>query len=176
MAAHAHLKNEFTELAQILIIFKVSFDNIHFLFTNISVVHTLKDFYAPPTKPAQNKRQAACRASTVMFLSFRTDRSGQTEQIQIRLLLEEKSHQGLHCLQCPLHLLDALLLRKRHLVQVLEEQSDQGVLFAMPFAAFGCITLKETPSCSTFRVITANFRIFKVLRTTLRRSHCITFY
>ena len=35
---------------------------------------------------------------TVMTLSFRTDRSGQTVQTQIRLLLEEQSDQGLHCL------------------------------------------------------------------------------
>ena len=46
---------------------------------------------------------------TVSFLSFRTDRSGQTVQTQIRVLLEEHSDQGLHCLQFPLHLLDALL-------------------------------------------------------------------
>ena len=36
--------------------------------------------------------------STVMTLSFRTDKSGQTVQTQIRLLLEEQSDQGLHCL------------------------------------------------------------------------------
>ena len=47
--------------------------------------------------------------STVIFLSFRTDRPGQTMQTQIRLLLEEQSDQGLHCLKFPLHLLDALL-------------------------------------------------------------------
>ena len=47
--------------------------------------------------------------STEMFLSFQTDRSGQTVQTQIRWLLEEPSDQGLHCLQFPLHLLDALL-------------------------------------------------------------------
>ena len=35
---------------------------------------------------------------TVMTLSFQTDRSGQTVQTQIRLLLEEQSDQGLHCL------------------------------------------------------------------------------
>ena len=35
---------------------------------------------------------------TVMTLSFRTERSGQTAQTQIRLLLEEQSDQGLHCL------------------------------------------------------------------------------
>ena len=35
---------------------------------------------------------------TVMIQSFRTDWSGQTVQTQIRLLLEEQSDQGLHCL------------------------------------------------------------------------------
>ena len=35
---------------------------------------------------------------TLMILSFQTDRSGQTVQTQIRLLLEEQSDQGLHCL------------------------------------------------------------------------------
>ena len=48
-------------------------------------------------------------AHTVMILSFRTDRSEQTVQTQIRLLLEEQSDQGLHCLQFRLHLLDSLL-------------------------------------------------------------------
>ena len=43
---------------------------------------------------------------TVMTLSFRTDRSGQTVQTQIRLLLEEQSDQGLHCLLFHWHLLD----------------------------------------------------------------------
>ena len=36
-------------------------------------------------------------AHTIMTLSFRTDRSGQTVQAQIRLLLEKQSGQGLHC-------------------------------------------------------------------------------
>ena len=40
---------------------------------------------------------------TVMILSFRTDMPGQTVQTQIRLLLEELSDQGLHCLQFHLH-------------------------------------------------------------------------
>ena len=44
-----------------------------------------------------------------LFQCFRPDRSGQTVQTQIGLLLEEQSDQGLHCLQFPLHLLDALL-------------------------------------------------------------------
>ena len=46
---------------------------------------------------------------TVMILSFRTDRPRQTVQTQIRLLLEEQSDQGLHCLPFHLHLLDSLL-------------------------------------------------------------------
>ena len=41
-----------------------------------------------------------------MILNFRTDRFGQTVQTQIRLLLEEQSDQGLHCLLFPLHVLN----------------------------------------------------------------------
>ena len=47
--------------------------------------------------------------TTVMILSFQTDMSGQTVQTQIRLLLEEQSDQGLHCLPFCLHHLDSLL-------------------------------------------------------------------
>ena len=43
---------------------------------------------------------------TVMILNFRTDRAGQTVQTQIRLLLEEQSDQGLHCLLFHLHLFE----------------------------------------------------------------------
>ena len=43
-----------------------------------------------------------------LYTSFRTDRSGQTVQTQIRLLLEEQSEQGLHCLRFRLHLLGEL--------------------------------------------------------------------
>ena len=46
---------------------------------------------------------------TVMILSFRTDMPGQTVQTQIRLLLEEQSVHGLHCLPFRLHRLDSLL-------------------------------------------------------------------
>ena len=38
-----------------------------------------------------------------MIQSFRTDKSGQTVQTQIRLLLEEQSDLGLHCLPFCLH-------------------------------------------------------------------------
>ena len=62
---------------------------------------------------------------TVMFLSFRTDRSGQTVKTQIRLLRVYTVCNSL-------------------------------CIFWMHYA-------KETPSCSTFRVITANFRVSKIL-------------
>ena len=61
-----------------------------------------KSLHLPPHHPKD----------AVMFLSFRTDRSWQTVQTPIRLLLEEQSDQGLHCLQFPLHLLDELLWGK----------------------------------------------------------------
>ena len=46
--------------------------------------------------------------STVMTLSFQTDRSGQTVKTQIRLLLEEQSDPGLNCLLFHLHLFDKI--------------------------------------------------------------------
>ena len=47
---------------------------------------------------------------TVMIQSFWTDRSRQTVQTQIRLLLEKQSDQGLHCLLFHLHLFDEIPL------------------------------------------------------------------
>ena len=44
-----------------------------------------------------------------MILSFQTDMPGQTLQAQIRLLLEEQSDHGLHCLPFRLHRLDLLV-------------------------------------------------------------------
>ena len=52
-----------------------------------------------------------------MILSFRTDRSKQTVQTQIRLLLEEQSDQGLHCLLFHLHRFDKIPLFLAHLSQ-----------------------------------------------------------
>ena len=46
---------------------------------------------------------------TIKILNGMTDRSEQTVQTQIRLLLKEQSDQGLHCLPFHLHLLDVLL-------------------------------------------------------------------
>ena len=45
---------------------------------------------------------------TVNIQSLRTDRSGQTVKTQIRLLLEEQSDQGLHCLVFHLHFFDKI--------------------------------------------------------------------
>ena len=46
--------------------------------------------------------------NTVVILNFRTERSGQTVQTQIRLLLVEQSDQGLHCLLFHLHVFDKI--------------------------------------------------------------------
>ena len=48
------------------------------------------------------------QACTIMILNFWTDRSGQTVQPQIRLLLEEQSDQGLRCLLFHLHVFDKI--------------------------------------------------------------------
>ena len=45
----------------------------------------------------------------VMIISVRTNMLEQTVQTQIRMLLEEQSDQGLHCLPFRLHRLDTLL-------------------------------------------------------------------
>ena len=47
--------------------------------------------------------------STVQILCIGTDRSQQTVQTKIRLLLKKQSDQGLHCLPFHQHLLDALM-------------------------------------------------------------------
>ena len=64
-----------------------------------------------------------------MILSFRADRLGQTVQTQIRLLLEELSDQGLHCLQFRLHLFDALLYGKATLFKF---KGDYRKFFSCP--------------------------------------------
>ena len=46
---------------------------------------------------------------TVQILCNGTDRSQQTVQTKIRLLLKKQSDQGLHCLPFHQHLLDALM-------------------------------------------------------------------
>ena len=61
------------------------------------------------SRGSSNLHTAGLKSNTVMILSFRTDMPGQTVQTQIRLLLEEQSDQGIHCLPFCLHHLDSLL-------------------------------------------------------------------
>ena len=51
-----------------------------------------------------HRRHLKMLINVVIILNFRTNSSGQTMQTQIRLLLEEQSDQGLHCLLFHLHL------------------------------------------------------------------------
>ena len=62
--------------------------------------------------PAISMSWVMSNGHTIMILSFWTGKSGQTLQTQIRLLQEEQSDLGLHCLQFRLHLLNALLYGK----------------------------------------------------------------
>ena len=55
---------------------------------------------------------------TVIILNIGTDRSEQTVQTQIRLLLKEQSDQGLLCLLFCLHLLNTILHCKIQLFQL----------------------------------------------------------
>ena len=55
---------------------------------------------------------------TVIILNIGTDRSKQTLQTQIRLLLMEQSDQGLLCLLFCLHLLNTILHGKIQLFQL----------------------------------------------------------
>ena len=57
-------------------------------------------------------------ANTVIILNIGTDRSEQTVQTQIRLLLMEQSDQGLLCLLFCLHLLNIILHCKIQLFQM----------------------------------------------------------
>ena len=50
-----------------------------------------------------------CKNDTVQILCIGTDRSQQTVQTKIRLLLKKQSDQGLCCLPFHQHLLDALI-------------------------------------------------------------------
>ena len=55
---------------------------------------------------------------TVIILNIGTDRSDQTVQTQIRLLLMEQSDQCLLCLLFCLHLLNTILHCKIHLFKI----------------------------------------------------------
>ena len=75
---------------------------------------------------------------TVMILIFRTDRSEQTAQTQIRLLLDK----GLHCLPFHLHLLDTLLYGINFLFEFRGITSNfSGVRKFRNFTVFVCFML-----------------------------------
>ena len=59
-----------------------------------------------------------CTCGTVISLNIGTDRSEQTVQTEIRLLLMEQSDQGLLCLLFCLHLLNTILHCKIQLFQL----------------------------------------------------------
>ena len=64
-----------------------------------------------------------------MILNFRTDRTGQTVQTQIRLLLEEQSDQGLHCLLFHLHLFDEIPLGLASMFEFLGRLQESFLVF-----------------------------------------------
>ena len=67
----------------------------------------------------ENGRVASSESlPTVIILNIGTDRSEQTVQTQIRLLLMEQSDQGLLCLLFCLHLLNTILHCKIQLFQL----------------------------------------------------------
>ena len=63
---------------------------------------------------------------TVQILCIGTDRSQQTVQTKIRLLLKKQSDQGLHCLPFHQHLLDALM---QSYIKLFYFQDNYGNLF-----------------------------------------------
>ena len=74
--------------------------------TNANLVQRTNSIVWPPFL---QERQILLNSTTVKILCIGTDRSQQTVQTKIRLLLKKQSDQGLRCL--PLHqlLLDALM-------------------------------------------------------------------
>ena len=67
-------------------------------------------FHEKICEPGHEKECFFLMQTTVMILSFQTKWSGQIVQTQIRLLLEEQSDLGLHCLLFHLHLFDEIPL------------------------------------------------------------------
>ena len=70
------------------------------------------------TSQVDVKVEESVRYTTVIILNIGTDRSEQTVQTQIRLLLMEQSDQGLFCLLFCLHLLNTILHCKIQLFQL----------------------------------------------------------
>ena len=105
---------------------------------------------------------------TIMILSFRTDRSWQTVQTQIRQLLQEQSDQGLHCLPS----WQTVQTQIRQLLQEQSDQSDSSYRSSLIRVYTVCHSIctfwkhypMVKPRCSNFRVITAVFWVSEFLR------------
>ena len=82
------------------------------------MVATLKKRICSLQQQIVLKKKPNCRQITVIILNIGTDRSEQTVQTQIRLLLMEQSDQGLLCLLFCLHLLNTILHCKIQLFQL----------------------------------------------------------
>ena len=86
---------------------RFSHNAAHISITSSSTLLISNDVFPLDSKQF-NVSKKKIQACNVMILNFRTDRSGQTVQTQIRLLLEEQSDQGLHCLLFHLHVFDKI--------------------------------------------------------------------
>ena len=67
------------------------------------------EFYKEMVLSLSELQLKMCLDDTVQILCIGTDRSQQTVQTKIRLLLKKQSDQGLRCLPFHQHLLDALM-------------------------------------------------------------------
>ena len=99
----------------------------------------------------------ACFFTTVMFLSFRTNRPGQTVQTQIRLLLEKQFNLYLHSFLFHPHLLDTWFYGKNRLLHFCHTCFSMGdlgvqVLFVRPSVNIyhGCL-VSATPLTVLYR-------------------------
>ena len=112
----------FLFMSMTLLLFDEEFDssNHRVIPSEFYCIYTPR-FYVPVNNNIVISRTVSL--PTVLFRSFRTDRSGQTVQTQIRLLMQEQSDQGLHCLGAVWSV---------------------STLFAIPSASFGCITLRKS--------------------------------
>ena len=98
-----------------------------------------------------------------MIPIFRTDRFGQTVQTQIRLLLEEQSDQGLHCLLFHLSLTKYAAVWPFCLNFRLITVKFSGVRKFRNFKVH--VFLSARPQCLNLRVITAQISVVLKFRT-----------
>ena len=89
---------------------KASLNVLLWFYSTLKLLHYIKEYLCVECSfnPAKVMKILSELVNTVTFLSFRTDRAGQTGQTQIRLLLEKQSDQGLHRLPFRLYTSDSL--------------------------------------------------------------------